>query len=97
MRSVTRFAERSRAHYARAHCAHFDDGGNVESTWENRDLPVLDAIVRLLDQGSFSVSVRDVASETGFAPETVDRAIAALEGPFVVEYEQFATGGDPNP
>jgi hypothetical protein len=69
----------------------------VESTWESRDLPVLDAIVRLLDQGSFSVSVRDVASETGLAPETVDRAIAALEGPFVVEYEQFATDGDPNP
>jgi hypothetical protein len=73
------------------------EGAAVESTWESRDLPVLDAIVRLLDQGSFSVSVRDVVTETGLDTTTVDRAITALEGPFVVEYEQFATGGDPNP
>lgn len=69
----------------------------VEDTWTNRDLPVLDVIVRLLDQGNFMVTVRDIAAETGFDPATVDRAITALEGTYVVEYEQFATGGDPNP
>lgn len=69
----------------------------MEDTWVDRDLPVLDVIVRLLDAGSFMVTVRDIAAETGFEPETVDRAISALEGPFVVEYEQFATAGNPNP
>ncbi len=68
----------------------------VEDTWTDRDLPVLDAVVRLLDQGNFLVTVRDIAGETGLEPETVDRALEALEGPYVVEYEQFATGGDPS-
>jgi len=50
----------------------------------------------LLDQGDFLVTVRDIAGETGLESATVDRALEALEGPYVVEYEQFATGGDPS-
>jgi hypothetical protein len=68
----------------------------VEDTWTNRDLPVLDVIVRLLDQCEFMVTVRDISAETGFDPNVVDRAITALQGPYVVEYDQFATGGVPD-
>lgn len=67
----------------------------MEDTWVNRDLPVLDAIVRLLDEGNFLVTVNDVASETGFDPATVDRAITALEGSYVAEYQRLMSGGDP--
>jgi hypothetical protein len=69
----------------------------MDDTWTDRDFPVLEAIVRLLDQGSWAVEVRAVAAETGLDPVDVDRAITALTGPYVVEYDQFATGGDPNP
>jgi hypothetical protein len=69
----------------------------MEDTWTNRDLPVLEAIVRLLDQGNWAVSVREVASDTSLDPADVDRAITALQGLYVVDYDQFATGGDPNP
>jgi hypothetical protein len=69
----------------------------MEDTWTNRDFPVLEAIVRLLDQGSWAVEVRDVAADTGLDPADVDRAIMALVGPYIVEYDRFGTGGDPNP
>jgi hypothetical protein len=69
----------------------------MEDTWTNRDFPVLEAIVRLLDQGSWAVEVRAIAADTGLDPADVDRAITALVGPYVVEYDQFGTGGDPNP
>lgn len=69
----------------------------MESTWEKRDLPVLDTVVRLLDEGHFIVAVRDIVAETGYDPATVDRALTALEGPFIAEYHQSMSGGDPNP
>jgi DNA-binding MarR family transcriptional regulator len=68
----------------------------MEDTWTSRDLPVLEAIVRLLDQGAYMVTVRELAGDTGLDPASIDRAITALEGQYVVEYEQFATAGDPN-
>jgi hypothetical protein len=68
----------------------------VEDTWTSRDLPVLDVIVGLLDQGQFLVTVSDISAKTGFEPAVVDRAITALEGPYVVKYEQFMTGGIPD-
>jgi hypothetical protein len=67
----------------------------LEDTWVNRDLPVLDVIVRRLDEGTFQVTVEEVSSETGFDPATVDRAITALEGDYVAEYQRYMTGGDP--
>jgi hypothetical protein len=56
---------------------------------------VLDAVVRLLED-NFVVYVRDIAAETGIDPHDVDRALRALEGEYVGDYEQFATAGDPN-
>jgi hypothetical protein len=51
----------------------------VEDTWWSRDLPVLDAAVRLFEDEDF-VYVGDLAGETGFDPEDVFRALAAMQG-----------------
>ena len=69
----------------------------MDDTWASRELPVLDAAVRLLDEGNYAVTVRDLAAETGLDPTGVDRALDALEGPYVVKYQKMMTGGDPNP
>jgi hypothetical protein len=61
---------------------------------DERDL-LADAVVRLLDQGNSRHSPGHRRG-TGLELATVDRALEALEGPYVVEYEQFATGGDPS-
>lgn len=68
----------------------------MEDTWLSRDLPVLDAIVRLLDEGAFRVDVAQIAVETGFDTVTVDRSLTALEGPFVAHYQRYASGGVPD-
>ena len=60
----------------------------MEDTWVSRDLPVLDAVVRLLDAGQFAVTVADIAGETGFDPKTVDRALDALHGTYVRKYRE---------
>jgi hypothetical protein len=54
----------------------------VEDTWTNRDLPVLDAVVRLLRHDSVP-EVGDIATETGMTVETVAAALHALDGTFV--------------
>lgn len=69
----------------------------MEATWVSRDLPVLDAVVRLLDGGEYAAYVRDIAVETGFEPDVVVRALDALDGAYVLDFDKFATGGDPNP
>jgi DNA-binding MarR family transcriptional regulator len=56
----------------------------VEDTWASRDLPVLDAAVKLLDE-NYDIRVRDIAAETGLDLESVVRALDALEGPYVGE------------
>jgi hypothetical protein len=58
---------------------------------------VLDTVIRLLDEGSIAVTVRDIAEATGFDPKGVDRALNALGGLYVRDYRKLATGGDPNP
>lgn len=68
----------------------------MEDTWFSRDLPVLDATVRLLDEGNPGVSVADIAKATGLDVWAVDRALDALEGPYVVEYNRMM-GGNPEP
>jgi hypothetical protein len=69
----------------------------VRNTWETRDLPVLRAIVKLLEKpGSFEISVSQISAETGIDKTDVDRAIEALKGEYVTEYQQFLTGGDPS-
>ena len=69
----------------------------MEDTWASRDFPVLEAIVRLLDQGAPVVRVCDISDDTGLDPKDVDRAITALTGPYVVRYNHMSSGGDPNP
>jgi len=47
--------------------------------WFSRDLPVLDAAVRLLDEGHFPVRVADIAAATGLDVGAVDRALDARD------------------
>ena len=57
----------------------------MESTWEQRDLPVLDAIVRYFDEDD-SAEIPDVetfAKLTGMDPGQVGRAVRALSPRFV--------------
>jgi hypothetical protein len=57
----------------------------VESTWENRDLPVLDAIVRYFDEED-SAQIPDAktfANITGMDPGQVGRAVRALSPRFI--------------
>jgi hypothetical protein len=68
----------------------------MEDTWLSRDLPVLDAVVRLLDGDAWEVTVAEIAGETGLDPKTVDRALEALDGPYVAEYQRLGTGGIPD-
>jgi len=69
----------------------------VQSTWETRELPVLRAVVKLLEQpGSFEASVSQISAATGIDKADVDRAIEALKGEYITEYQQFLTGGDPS-
>ena len=71
-------------------------GMTMEDTWVSRDLPVLEAAVRLLDGGAWEVTVAEIADETGLDLKTVDRALEALTGPYVAEYQRLATGGVPD-
>ncbi len=54
----------------------------MEDTWTNRDLPVLDATVRLLDT-SFFPRARDIAAAAGMDIETTGRALETLAGTYV--------------
>ncbi|WP_436759348.1 hypothetical protein [Streptosporangium sp. V21-05] len=47
-------------------------------TWENRDFPVLKAIVALSDEGDGRVEWRSIVERTGIGEEEVQRAIRAL-------------------
>lgn len=69
----------------------------MEDTWVRRDLPVLDAIVTLLDEpGAFAVDVAEIAGHTGLDPHEVDRAIEAMEGTYIAKYQRTLSGGDPS-
>jgi hypothetical protein len=65
----------------------------MEETWASRDLPVLDAAVRLLED-DYEVHVADIAARTGFDVGTVAASLDALEGEYVVEVSR--TMGDPS-
>jgi hypothetical protein len=65
----------------------------VHDTWADRDLPVLDATVSLLDE-SYMVTVSDVAARTGLEPAVVARSLEALD-PDYVDFRKTTTGGDP--
>ena len=57
----------------------------MESTWEPRDLPVLDAIVRYFDEhdGPEIPDVETFAKITGIDPGQVGRAVRALSPRFI--------------
>lgn len=56
----------------------------MESTWEPRDLPILDAVVRCLDEDVDAMpDVAQIAAITGRDPEEVHRALRAMEGRFI--------------
>jgi hypothetical protein len=57
----------------------------MESTWETRDLPVLDAIVRYYDEDDSAVipDVQTFAEITGMDPGQVARAVRALSPRFI--------------
>jgi hypothetical protein len=65
----------------------------MESTWESRDLPVLDAIVRYFDEhdGAEIPDVATFAKFTGMDPTQVARAVRALSPRFIKT--QAALGG----
>jgi hypothetical protein len=56
----------------------------VDSTWEGRDLPVLDAVVRLFDEDVDAIpDVAQIANITRRDPAEIHRALRALEGVFI--------------
>jgi hypothetical protein len=65
----------------------------VHDTWAARDLPVLDATVRLLEE-SYLVTVSDIAARTGLDEQAVAHALEALD-PAYVDFRKTTTGGDP--
>jgi hypothetical protein len=70
----------------------------MESTWETRDLPVLEVVVRYFDEnaGMLYPQVHDLVEITGQEPMEVYRALKALE-PDYVRLQEVMSGGDPNP
>jgi hypothetical protein len=68
----------------------------MESTWESRDLPVLEAIVRLSDEGNYPVEAQELTKRTGFDYETVQQALWALayeQPPFFDPIDTSSFGG----
>jgi hypothetical protein len=65
----------------------------VQDTWAARDLPVLDATVRLLEH-SYMVTVTDIAASTGLDAGEVAKALESLD-PVYVDFRKTTTGGDP--
>ncbi len=69
----------------------------MKDTWASRDLPVLDAVVTLLDgPDHFAVSVSEIARHTDMDPVDVAGALDALEDEYV-DVDRLMSGGDPGP
>jgi DNA-binding MarR family transcriptional regulator len=66
----------------------------VDDTWFSRDLPVLEAAVRLNDADPYvGPTVRDIAADTGVDSDAVMRALKALEHTGYVEVRWMMSGG----
>ena len=65
----------------------------MDYTWGPREMPVLDAVVTLLEQ-SYMVTVSDIADRTGLELAEVARSLDALD-PTYVDFRKTETGGDP--
>src|SRR5215211_126603 len=70
----------------------------MESTWETRDLPILEVVVRYFDEnaGMLYPQVHDLAALTGRDPMEVYRALKALH-PTYLRLREVMSGADPNP
>jgi len=72
---------------------------SVEPTWFDRDLPVLETTIALLEErgypGAF-VQVREIAERSGIDPGLVLTALAAMEHEYV-SLRLLLSGDDPNP
>jgi DNA-binding MarR family transcriptional regulator len=64
----------------------------VEDTWGNRDVPVLNAVVALLEH-SYMVTVSDIAQRTGLDQADVTRSLDAMD-PVYLDFRKTETGGD---
>jgi DNA-binding MarR family transcriptional regulator len=64
----------------------------VEDTWGNRDVPVLNAVVALLEH-SYMVTVSDIALRTGLDQADVTRSLDAMD-PVYLDFRKTETGGD---
>lgn len=67
----------------------------MESTWERRDLPVLQIIVRVHDETGNSPDPSEICAALGFDDETVQRALRALaqeEPPLITKFQKVLTG-----
>ena len=65
----------------------------MEYTWGPREMPVLSAVVALLEQ-SYMVTVSDIAERTGLELAEVARSLDTLD-PTYVDFRKTETGGDP--
>ena len=65
----------------------------MEYTWGPREMPVLNAVVALLEQ-SYMVTVSDIAERTGLELAEVARSLDTLD-PTYVDFRKTETGGDP--
>lgn len=63
--------------------------GRMENTWASRELPVLDAIVKSLDDagGIGLVSLSTIAESTGLDVRDVGKAAVALHGDMLIELD----------
>lgn len=62
----------------------------MESTWESRDLPVLEAAVRSFEEAGRHVTAWNLASETGLTADQVQKALRALvaaDPPYFAEHD----------
>jgi predicted transcriptional regulator len=65
----------------------------LEYTWGPREMPVLNAVVALMEN-SYMVTVSDIAERTGLELAEVARSLDALD-PTYVDFRKTETGGDP--
>ncbi len=65
----------------------------MEDTWGPREMPVLSAVVALLEH-SYMVTVSDIAERTGLQLAEVARSLDAMD-PTYVDFRKTETGGDP--
>jgi hypothetical protein len=62
----------------------------MDDTWFTRDLPVLDAVVSLLNEDVDFPDVADIAGRSGIVDAEVGRALRAMDG----EYVDLVIGGE---